>query len=298
MDLRSVECFVRVADLLHFGRAAAELHLSQPALSGRIRTLEKEMGVSLLQRDRRSVALSEGGAAFLPRARDLVARSVTATTLARRAARGESGTLRLGFTVIAFYTALPRVVQRFRSRYPDVRVELKEMNSPAVEEALAGDVIDLGILHPPVSAAALTTLDLPAEPLVLAVPLDHPLAGRAALTFAEVADVPLLVAPRWVGPAAYDRLAACFAAVNVHPRIVQEVFPMTTLVGLVSAGAGVGFVTRGVARATRPGVRFLPVPGAPSLPLAAAWTNPSPTAPGQRFLEVTGTVMLSRSPRS
>lgn len=206
--------------------------------------------------------------------------------------------MRLGFTVIAFYTVLPRAVQRFRSRYPDVRIDLQEMNSPAVEEALAADVIDLGILHPPVSATALATLDLPAEPLVLAVPAGHPLAASAELTFEDLNNVPLLVAPRWVGPAVYDRVMACFAAADVSPRIVQDIFPMTTLVGLVSAGAGVGFVTRGVARATRPGVRFVAVTGAPSLPVAAAWMAPCPTPPAQRFIEVAGAAMLRRSPRS
>lgn len=211
---------------------------------------------------------------------------MAATRLARCAARGEIGALRLGFTVIAFYTALPRVVQRFRYRFPDVRVELSEMNSPAVEEALTEDVIDLGILHPPVSATTLTTLDLPDEPLVLAVPENHWLATQTRVTFADLGDISLLMAPRWVGPAVHDRLMACFTAAYVTPQVVQEVFPMTTLVGLVSAGAGVGFVTRGVARATRPGVRFVPVAGAPSLPVAVAWMAPYPTAPSQRFVEV------------
>lgn len=288
---------MRVADLLHFGRAATELHLSQPALSGRVRTLERELGVCLFTRDRRSVALTDAGRAFLPAARDVVTRAGSATSLARRAARGESGVLRLGFTVIAFYTALPRVVQRFRSRFPDVHVKLQEMNSPAVEEALAADLIDLGILHPPVEADALGTLELPPDPLVLAVPLAHPLAGRDRLGFGDLDNVPLLVAPRSVGPAVYDRLMCCFADAGARPRIVQEVTPMTTLVGLASAGAGVGFVTRGVARATRPGIRFVDVDDAPVMPVAAAWLAPDPTPAAQRFVEVAGTMLLGRSTR-
>lgn len=290
MDLRSIECFLRVADTLHFARAATELHLSQPALSQRIQTLEREVGVALLERNRRSVRLTEAGMAFREPAAAALSQGHRAADLARQAASGTYGRLRLGFTVIASYTWLPVAVQRFRSTYPDVTVDLTEINSPGVEAALHRGEIDLGLLHPPVETSGLQQHPLPNEPMLLAVPAGHPLAGRPTVNFAELAHEPLLVAPRNVGPVLFDTLIGCFQAAGVDPKVAQEATPMTTLAGLVAAGAGIGFVTRGIATATRPGVQFCDVQGAPSVPLAAAWATVRPTPAASRFLAVADAV--------
>lgn len=286
VDLRSVECFIRVAETLHFGRAATELHLSQPALSQRIRTLERDVGAVLLDRDRRGVRLTAAGQAFLSPARAAIAHGERAADSARRAAAGLQGRLRLGFTVIASYTSLPQAVQAFRSSCPQVTIDLVEINSPAVEEALDRGEIDLGVLHPPLERTHLQVLPLPHEQLVLAMPVGHRLADRPVITFADLADEPMLTAPRSVGPALFDKIVACFHTAGVEPQIVQEATPVTTLAGLVAAGAGIGFVTRGVALATRPGVVFRGVAGAPTVPVAAAWAPPEPSPTSRQFIEI------------
>lgn len=284
--MRSVRCFVAVADTLHFGRAAADLHLSQPALSQRIRTLERDTGITLFTRNRRGVRLTDAGAAFLDPAKALVGQADQAVEVARRVQSGAAGRLRLGFTVVASYTALPVAVQAYRAAYPDVTIDLVEVNSPAVEEALHVGDIDVGVLHPPLSTTGLESCALASESMVLAVPDGHPLTELPAVTFADLAGHPLLAPPRSVGPVIFDALMACLRGAGVEPVVSQEAMPMTTLAGLVAAGAGVGFVTAGIAAAGRPGVVFLPVAGAPELPVAAAWRPPAPTAPAQRFLDV------------
>ncbi|MEV6276346.1 LysR substrate-binding domain-containing protein [Nocardia sp. NPDC051832] len=286
MDLRSVECFIRVAETLHFGRAAEELHLSQPALSQRIRTLERDIGARLFERNRRSVRLTAAGHAFLAPARTVVTQGERAVDSARRAAQGRQGRLRLGCTVIASYTALPQAIQEFRTTCPEVEVDLVEVNSPALEAALDRGEIDLGVLHPPLERPHLRLRALPAEPCVLALPAGHRLAERSTVSFADLAGEPMLAAPRSVGPVLFDKMVACFRAAGVEPRIVQEATPVTTLAGLVAAGAGLGFVTRGVATATRPGVVFREVPGAPAVPMAAAWAAAEPSPAGGRFLGI------------
>ncbi|MEV0298715.1 LysR family transcriptional regulator [Nocardia sp. NPDC050710] len=286
MDLRSIECFLRVAETLHFGRAAMELHLSQPALSQRIRTLERDVGTALLERDRRGVRLTAAGQAFLAPARAATAQGERAADAARRAAQGLDGRLRLGFTVIASYTSLPQAVQAFRSRYPDVTVDLVEINSPALELALDRGEVDLGVLHPPVQRPQLRMRALPGERLVLAIPVGHRLTEQSRITFADLADEPMLTAPRNVGPVLFDKVTALFRAAGVEPRIVQEVTPVTTLAGLVAAGAGIGFVTRGVALATRPGVVFRDIVGVPMVPMAVAWAGEQPSPTSRRFLDV------------
>ncbi|WP_027165318.1 LysR family transcriptional regulator [Mesorhizobium sp. WSM3224] len=292
MDIRTLACFVAVAEDLHFRRAAERMNLTQPSLSQRIRALEIEVGAQLFERDRRGVALTPAGVAFLGPARKAVEHANAATTQALRAVRGEVGRLRLGFTVIAFYGVLPEAVRSFRSRHPDVDVDLIEMNSPLLESALAAGEIDLGVLHPPLLTPDLVVHALPDEPLVLALPSAHRLAGQATIRIADLDNEPFLLAPRAIGPSIYDRVIALFQAEGLSPRVVQEVTPMTTLVGLVAAGAGVGFVTAGIARAARPGVVYRPVvPRPPALPMAAAWRKPSLSASGRRFLELVETLI-------
>ena len=290
MNIRSLACFVAVAEDLHFRRAAARLNLTQPALSQRIRALEQEIGVDLFDRDRRRVALTPAGAAFLPPARVAVAQAGVAKAEALRAVRGEVGRLRLGFTPIAFhYGVLPEAVRNYRVRFPDVAIDLAEMTTGSLETALAAGDLDLGVLHPPLAKIGLVTRPLPDQNFVLALPTVHRLAEKDSVAVAELAGEPILMAPRAIGPSIYDRIISLFLAEGVSPRIVQEVTPMTTLTGLVAAGVGMGFVTEGIATVARPGVAFRSVvPEPPSLPMAAAWREPTLSGIGERFLDVVG----------
>jgi DNA-binding transcriptional LysR family regulator len=290
MDIRSLACFIAIAEDLHFGRAAARLNLTQPALSQRIRALEDEVGTKLFQRDRRRVALTSAGVAFLGPARVAVAQAGAAKSEALRAVRGEVGRLRLGFTPIAFhYSVLPKAVRTYRIRFADVAIDLVEMSTPLLESALAAGDLDLGVLHPPLGRPGLVTRPLPDQNLVLALPTAHRLAEKSTIAIAELASEPFLMAPRAIGPSIYDRIIALFFSEGVSPRIIQEVTPMTTLTGLVAAGAGMGFVTEGIAAVARPGVVFRRViPQAPALPMAAAWREPALSATAEAFLDVVG----------
>lgn len=286
MDIRALTCFIAVAEELHFRRAAQRLHMTQPSLSQRISALEREVGVDLFVRNRRGVGLTASGLAFLEPARRAVESAGIAREYALRAARGEVGRLRLGFTVIAFYGRLPEAVQAFRRRYPDVDIDLSEMNSPSLETALATGAVDLAILHPPLAHPDLVVRSLPEEPLVLALPSSHALAPLRDIPVAALAGEPMLMAPRHVGPNIHDRMIAYFRSSDVTPRIVQEVTPMTTLSGLVAAGVGIGFVTQGMSRLPRPGVSYRTVtPAPPSLPMAAAWLAPELAVVGRNFLD-------------
>lgn len=287
MDVRSLTCFIAVAEDLHFRRAAARLNLTQSALSQRIRALEDEIGTPLLERDRRHVSLTPAGTAFLRHARAAVVSAGLARTDAMRAARGEIGRLRLGFTVIAFYGMLPLAVRRFRDRYPEIAIDLVEMNSPAIEAALAADEVDLGVLHPPLYTSGLDSRPLRPQRMLLALPEGHRLADQPLIAVRELRGEPILIAPRSVGPCFADRLMALFHAEGITPTIAQEVTPMTTLTGLVSAGTGLGFVTEGIATVSRPGVVYRPIsPEPPSLPIAVAWRRGIKSLVAERFIEV------------
>ena len=285
MDARSLACFLAVADTLHFRKAADRVFLSQPALSARIRALEDDLGTPLFERDRRRVALTPAGLAFLGPARAAAEQLALARSTALQAARGESGTLRVGFTVIAIHGTLPAALRDFRRLHPAVHVELVELNSPAQEEALSAGRLDVGVLHPPLDTPGLGSLSLASETLCVAVPVAHRLSRRRAVGFADLAGEPLLMAPPAVGPHLHAQLMARFHDAGITPNVVQHATPMTTLVGLVAAGVGVGFVAACMSNAPRDGVKFLPLRGgAPVLPMAVAWRERALGPTGQAFV--------------
>jgi len=132
MDLRQLACFVAVAEELNFSRAASRMHISQPPLSRQIANLEGELRVRLLERSPQSVSLTAAGRGFLPEARRILALAAKAPEAARRAQRGETGALRIGFVGSTIYTSVPALVGRFRQAYPQVDVTLSSNGASAI----------------------------------------------------------------------------------------------------------------------------------------------------------------------
>lgn len=154
IDLRRVRYFVALAEELHFGRAATRLGMSQPPLSQQLQALEQDLGARLLHRNKRQVSLTEAGQLFLPEARALLAQAERAASIAARAARGELGTLRVGFTESAVLTgALPNLLSRFRERHPAVAVQLIEETSQEQIQAMLDGRSDVGFMRLPASGA-------------------------------------------------------------------------------------------------------------------------------------------------
>ncbi|MCQ4346337.1 LysR substrate-binding domain-containing protein [Pseudomonas stutzeri] len=242
MELRHLRYFVAVAEELHFGRAAARLGISQPPLSQQIQALEEELGVCLFERTNRRVALSTVGELFLPEARAVLAQLDRAVDVARRARQGELGELKVGFTSSAPFTStIPRAIQAFRLACPQVHLDLRELSSRRVAEAVAAGLLQVGMLRPldPLPAG-LEALELFAEPLVAVLPAGHPLAGRAdGIALAELAGEAFVFFPRSFGTGLYDQLLELARGAGFAPRIVQEASEAMTLIGLVATGLGV-----------------------------------------------------------
>lgn len=271
MELRHLRYFVAVAEELHFGRAAVRLHLSQPPLSQQIRDLEAELGAALFTRSRRRVELTPAGRALLPEARELLARAGAAADLVRRVAEGRAGRLALGFMGPAMEGLLPRAVARFREERPEVVLDLRELGTPAQVEALGQGRISLGAIRvfgaPP---PGLDTLPLADEPYVLAVPADHRLAGARRVALRRLAGERLVFFPRRAGPALHDAILGCLARAGGAPQVVLEATAKRTILALVAAGAGLGFVP--ASTADTPGVRLVPLgPGLPRVDIRLAW---------------------------
>ncbi len=267
IELRVWRQFVALAEELHFGRAAARLHMTQPPLSQAIQGLERAIGVPLFIRTRRSVDLTPAGAALLPQARRLLAAAEELPRVAQAAAAGLAGQLRLAFVSNIAYGPLPDWLRSFRLAHPDVALQLREATLDVQLAAFDADEIDAGfVLHAPGAAppgfAAKTVL---AEPLVMALPESHPSQAATpagALPWAAVAGEPLVIFPRTIAPSLFDAVLAAYRAHGATPRIGQQAIQMQTIVNLVSAGMGLAWVPESVTRLQRPGVAYRAVTGA------------------------------------
>ena len=273
-----------VAEELHFGRAANRLMIAQPPLSRQIRQLEDQIGARLLDRDRRTVALTPAGHGFLKRARRLLAGAEEAAEEARRLARGEAGVLRVGFVGTAIFgEALPAALRRFREAAPGVSVRLQVMTTRQQASALLAGDLDCGYLRPPLpedAAGGIRLRRVERHPLLVAVPELDALADRSRVDLADLAQRPMVTFPREQGPGMWSLIAgAVRRAVEDpawEPTIAQEAADMTTVVGLVAADVGCAIVPWETARLAPRGVAFRPLARkrgrrAPELSLSLAW---------------------------
>src|SRR5262245_5251144 len=170
MNLRRLDYFLAVAEERHFRRAAERLHVAQPALSVQIAKLEQELGVGLLERNRRGVALTPAGATLLARARQLVPSLRDAFAEATAVGQGRAGRVVVGFVGSAAYRLLPRVLRQAEKVLPAVQIVLRQATSGPQAEALASGEIDLAVTRVPSSNHALVATRIMAEPFVVALP--------------------------------------------------------------------------------------------------------------------------------
>lgn len=259
MELRHLRYFIAVAQELHFGRAAELLGISQPPLSQQIQALEQELGARLFERTNRRVALSEAGRLFLEEARLVLAQVDKAADVARRAQLGELGEMKIGFTSSApFNSSIPKAIYAFRQRFPAVHLNLEEMSSQAVADALLDESIEIGLIRPLSLPDSLVATELFREPLVAVINAAHPLAGgsEGGLHIAALADEPFVFFPRSYGSGLYAQLLNLARQAGFSPHFAQEASEAMTIIGLVSAGLGVSVLPASFQRMRIDGVVY------------------------------------------
>ena len=287
MELRHLRYFVAVAEELHFGRAATRLRIAQPALSQQIRQLERELGVELLARTKRRVALTEPGRLFLPEARRTLAQAAAAVDVARRAGEGQVGRLRIGYVDAALWGVLPAVLGAYRERHPAVRLTLLERLPTQQVAALRLGDLDVGIGPPPRVAGEFDTAPVSEETVVVALPAAHALAAHDAIDLRDLADEPWVLVPARMPSRLRELVMTACAAAGFTPRVAQEARQLDALVALVSAGLGVTFVPHAAGRLPRAGVVYRPLRDqALRFPLVAAWRQGDAPPTVDSFLAV------------
>jgi len=208
MELRHLRYFRAVAESKGFREAARRLHVVQPALSQTVSDLERELGVRLLTRNSRSVRLTSEGEVFLKEAKEILAHADRSVELARGAARGEIGSLSVGFLGSATAFFLPRIIRDYRRRFPSVRLTLREMApAPQIDEFRAGR-LDVGFTRP-ISAADETWLRsecLYRDSLLAVLPKGHGACARAVVSVQQLADEPFVLFHRAGAPELFDAI--------------------------------------------------------------------------------------------
>jgi DNA-binding transcriptional LysR family regulator len=259
------------------------VHIVQPALSRQIRALEEELGLRLFERDRRRVALTPAGAVFLEETRSLLDHVARAVDAAKRADRGELGSLRIGYVPAMVSTGLPEMVRRFRERYPGVDVQLHEMTPALQVEALLREQVDVGFVRGPVHEPALETQTVLEEPLVAALPSGHRLGRHKRLRLAMLAGEPFVLQARSSGPGSHDQILAVCRSAGFSPRIVQE-GSQAEVASLVASGAGVAIVPASLRAIRRAGVLYRPLHERPMTRLDVAWRKDAASPVLRAFL--------------
>lgn len=257
MELRQLRYFMAIAQEGNFSRAAERLHVSQPPLSTQIKNLEEELGVRLLERSNRGVSLTAAGAVFFEEAAAVLARLELAKDKAVRAARGDIGTVSIGFVSIADYSILPSTLKRFRASFPLVEVELHELTTDVQIRELRAGRLDVGIGLAPVDEPDLEFESVQREELLLALPSGHPAArGSGAVDLRALSKASFIVPPREIAPGLYDLTISQCRSSGFIPRITQQARQMQTVIGLVSCGMGVALVPSSVRNLKRTGVQY------------------------------------------
>ncbi|MET1114496.1 MAG: LysR family transcriptional regulator [Comamonas sp.] len=258
-QLTQLRCFVAVASELHFGRAAALLHMTQPPLTRQIQLLEHEVGVQLLERAGGAVRLTVAGKIFLREAEDILRRSQAATIAARRALQAEAGSVTLGFIPAASFTILPQLLALVRTRLPDVHLVLREMQTVDQIEALGADRIDIGIVRPFAPRSFSDSAPLVREPFMLALPLDHPLAARAEVPLAALQGQHFIEFCPSESRYLYEIVAGQLRANGVAPETVQTLSHTHSILALVDANVGIALVPRSAMKLRYANVCFKPL---------------------------------------
>ncbi|MGA9370073.1 MAG: LysR family transcriptional regulator [Steroidobacteraceae bacterium] len=265
MELRHLRYFLAVAEELNFTRAAERLGISQPPLTQQVKALEAELGVTLLDRSAYRIELTDAGRIFAVEAARILGETRSAMQAARRAATGVTGRVRVGFTESASFNSLvTSTLRSYRSEFSAVEVSLEEHPSTDLIAALREGRIDAAFVRPPVPTRRGLTLDLlEREPLLVAVPSGHRLAGRQEIDLASLAAETFILYPRAVRPGLADTVVAACETAGFTPKVGQYAPQLSSTINLVAASLGISIVPDSMRCLQAHAVTYVPLRGEP-----------------------------------
>ncbi|HEY1372203.1 MAG TPA: LysR substrate-binding domain-containing protein [Candidatus Binatia bacterium] len=293
MELRHLKYFIAVATELHFGRAAAKLSIAQPPLSQQIRKLEDELGTMLLQRTKRRVRLTQAGRTFLHEAQAIVAHAEDAVAKTRRADRGDTGRLSIGWPPWSNWTDLPRRLGSFCERNPDVHLDIHNLNTADQLSSLHSGQIDIefflrpfGSKEPlPFESGAVKTEVVLSHLLIAVLPKTHKLSSAKRIQFKQFAAEPYISFKRESAAVFYDSVADLYHRQGFSLNVRHETDHPSTVLGLVTAGLGVTLLPLSGIHMIA-GIVFRPiVPALPMVQVALGWRAENESPLMAKFIE-------------
>jgi DNA-binding transcriptional LysR family regulator len=259
MELRHLRYFHAVANARSFSRAAEQLHIAQPPLSRQIRQLEDLLGVELIDRESRPIALTAAGRFFQEQTRQVLSRLREVEEGTRRIARGQRQWFGIGFVPSVMHGLLPNLIRQFCLVAPGIETGFTELMT--MEQAVAFKLgrIDVGFGRLPINDPDIACITLVREPLLAALPADHHLQELTVVGLSMLADEALIVYPARARPSYADQVLEQFSSRGLRPGAVRDANEMQTALGLVAAGIGVALVPASVRSIQRNGVVYRPL---------------------------------------
>ncbi|MFJ3056510.1 LysR family transcriptional regulator [Herbaspirillum sp. NPDC087042] len=273
IELRHLTYFRTVAETLHFGRAAELLHISQPPLTRQIAALERELGAQLFDRSKRAIQLTAAGKYFYRDTTEIFKALERAKRNVSSSSTGKSGALKVGFMMSTAYNILPSVTRHYSAAYPEVDMRLTEYVPNLLATDIEDEKVDVGIMYRPEDCSRLDSHTIFAEPLLAVLPRDHRLAGKAAISAAELAEDPFVSIPRTIAPVVFDLIVGHCQSRGFRPRIVLEANLQQTIVNLVGEGLGVAMVPTSMQAMHLETTVFKPLIDAPMVEVAVIWNK-------------------------
>lgn len=284
LELRQLRTFVAVAERRSFTRAADDLHIAQQAVSQQIKVLERSLGVTLLRRSSRQVELTAEGRIFLADSRRVLSAADRAARRVRAAARGEAGTLRLAYTLTTVWDTVPRLLTALGERYPQLKVEAREVFSADIPALLLSEQYDLAIAPMTSYPSGFHTRAIRREALQALLSDSDPLSRRGRLELSQLRGRRFELWPREMAAGFFDAVVGACHAAGFDPALDQHAAG-NTVWGYVASGRGVALINASLAQQLPRGVTLLDVTPPGMLILDAVWHQPQ-LATVQRALDI------------
>jgi DNA-binding transcriptional LysR family regulator len=287
MELRHLRYFVAVGEELHFGRAANKLHIAQPALSLQIQSLEKELGVKLLIRNTRSVELTDAVAIFFERSRTVLNDVETSAILARVSGGKDISRIRIGTIYPATFGFLHRFVSRIRDRYPEIQLHIKSDTTDNIVRDLEKGNLNIGFVRPSDYMGSLSFKTILKEQYLLAISTANPLAKKKVVAIEDLKAQRIIAFARSNLTYTEKYFGKVFHDHDLLENIDYTCEDTLSLVTLVSAGIGVGFVPEWAHEFASRSLVLRKVAGIDfDIGLCVAWNNDDPVSRKEEILEI------------
>lgn len=242
MDVRQMNCFLVLAEELHFGRAAERLHMSQPPLSRTIGQMERELGVRLFDRTKRAVMLTPAGLALLSDARQIVLQMQTVQKRLRIFGKGETGTVRIGYVGAVMHAGLPGKLAQFASAHPNIQLQFEELSNESLVHGLHHGTLDAAFVRTWLRVEDLTEHLLAEETFVAVLPGNHRLAKKRKISAADLKDESFITFTRECGPTLFDAFLVICSRAGFAPHITHHASQLNSVLRLVESGFGVSLL--------------------------------------------------------